>query len=56
MKAAEFHDPIIWTFLPTGTALDIINNIESRLLVYYCIADFYELVANPKKIKKPKIY
>ena len=52
MKAAEFHDPIIWTFLPTGTALDIINGMENRLLVYYCIADFYELVANPKKIKK----
>lgn len=52
MKAAEFHDPIIWTFLPTGTALDIVNSLESKLIVYYCIADFYELVANPGKIKK----
>lgn len=52
MKAVEFHDPVVWTFLPTGTALDIVNGIENRLLVYYCIADFYELVANPKKIKK----
>lgn len=52
MRMAGFHDPIIWTFLPTGTALDIINNLDSKLLIYYCIADFYELVSNPKKIKK----
>lgn len=52
MSSLEFHDPIIWTFLPTGIALDIINNIENKLVVYYCIADFYELVDNPKKIKK----
>ncbi len=52
MKAAEFHDPIIWTFLPTGTALDIINNIDRKLLIYYCIADFYELAGKSKKIQK----
>lgn len=52
MKVAEFHEPIIWTFLPTGTALDIINNIEKKLLIYYCVANFYELVDNPKKVKK----
>ncbi|MFH1888956.1 MAG: ElyC/SanA/YdcF family protein [Candidatus Omnitrophota bacterium] len=52
MKAMDFHEPIIWTFLPTGTALDIIANIDHRLLVYYCIADFYVLADNPRKIKK----
>ena len=52
MKATEFHDPIVWTFLPTGIALDIANGLDNKLLVYYCIADFYELVSNPKKIKK----
>lgn len=37
MRAAEFHQPIIWTFLPTGTALDIISGIEKKtsgLLLY----------------------
>ncbi|MDD4979827.1 MAG: ElyC/SanA/YdcF family protein [Candidatus Omnitrophica bacterium] len=48
----DFHAPIIWTFLPTGIALDIINSIEKKLLVYYCIADFYKLVNNPKNLKK----
>ncbi len=52
MKIMEFHEPIIWTFLPTGTAIDIINDIDRKLLVYYCIADFYELVNDPKKIRQ----
>jgi len=47
-----FHNPIIWTFLPTGTALDIINNIGKKLLIYYCIADFYELAGNSKAVRK----
>lgn len=51
MKVVRFHNPIIWTFLPTGIALDIIANIEKKLLVYYCIADFYELVGNARKAK-----
>ncbi len=52
MDVMGFHNPIIWTFLPTGTALDIINNIEKKLLIYYCIADFYELAGNSKAVKK----
>ncbi|MFC1699006.1 ElyC/SanA/YdcF family protein [Candidatus Omnitrophota bacterium] len=52
MKVMEFHDPIVWTFLPTGTALDIINNVDRKLSVYYCIADFYRLVGNLKKVAK----
>ncbi len=52
MRVMGFSNPIIWTFLPTGTALDIVNNIEGKLLIYYCIANFYELADNPKKVKK----
>ncbi len=52
MRIAGFRDPIIWTFLPTGTALDIINNIDKKLLVYYCIANFYEVVDDYKKLKR----
>ncbi len=52
MKTINFHNPIVWTFLPSGIALDIINNIDGQLLVYYCIADFYELADNPKKVAK----
>jgi len=52
IKIMEFYEPIIWTFLPTGTALDIINNIERKLLIYYCIADFGVLTGNSKKVNK----
>lgn len=52
VKVMDFHNPIIWTFLPTGTALDIICNIEHKLLVYYCIADFYELADDSGEVKR----
>jgi len=51
IKTAEFYDPIVWTFLPTGIALDIVNSINKKLLVYYCLADFYQLVDRPAKVK-----
>lgn len=52
MKVMRFDDPIIWTFLPTGLALDILNELDSKLIVYYCIADFEALVPNPRKVRK----
>ena len=52
IKATSFRDPIIWTFLPTSLALDIINEIyDKKLLVYYNIADFNALTDKPKKLK-----
>ncbi|MBN1526084.1 MAG: YdcF family protein [Candidatus Omnitrophica bacterium] len=53
IKAMSFHDPIIWTFLPTTIALEIIDELSDRkLLVYDCVADFEELTDNPKMLKK----
>ncbi len=52
MKIIGFKEPMIWTFLPTGLSVDIINTIPSKLVVYYCIADFYTLVREPKKVRK----
>ncbi|MFA5142617.1 MAG: ElyC/SanA/YdcF family protein [Candidatus Omnitrophota bacterium] len=52
LKVMGFRDPIIWTFLPTGTAVDIAGNIDGKLLIYYCIADFYKLVDNSAKVKR----
>ena len=50
-KIMNFRDTIIWTFLPTGTALDIIDEFDYKCLIYYCIADFYEL-ANTERVRK----
>ena len=39
-KATGFQQPLIWTFLPTGLILDLINALEPELVIYYCIDDF----------------
>lgn len=51
MEAMDFHDPIIWTFLPTGIALDIIDFVKKKMLIYCCIADWAKLTTNPKGFK-----
>src|SRR5258705_7742602 len=40
MRAIGFFRPIIWTFLPTPLTLDLINDLDPQLIVYYCIDDF----------------
>ena len=40
MAAADFNRPIVWTFLPTPLAQDLIRVVEPSLVVYYCADDF----------------
>lgn len=51
MKILDFSDPIIWTFLPTGVTLDIIDNVDNCLVVYYCIDNFSASSVSAKKIR-----
>ena len=39
MRATGFYRPIVWTFLPTPLALDVIAAIDPALTIYYCIDD-----------------
>jgi uncharacterized SAM-binding protein YcdF (DUF218 family)/glycosyltransferase involved in cell wall biosynthesis len=39
MRATGFYRPIVWTFLPTPIALDLIAAIDPSLTIYYCIDD-----------------
>ncbi|MFH0772266.1 MAG: ElyC/SanA/YdcF family protein [Candidatus Omnitrophota bacterium] len=50
-RAMGFLNPVIWTFLPTGITLDIINNVNKKLLIYYCIDNFAVSSASAKKIR-----
>lgn len=50
-RVMNFRDAVIWTFLPTGTALDIIAEFDCKCLVYYCIADFNKLT-NIRRVEK----
>jgi len=52
MKAADFSDPVIMTFLPTPLSSDIIDNLTKKLVVYYCIDNFSASSSAAKKIKK----
>ena len=51
-KRLGFTDPVIWTFLPTDTALHLLRQLKSprSITIYYCIADFDELVPDPQKL------
>ena len=39
MRATGFYRPIVWTFLPTPLALDLIDGVDAQLAIYYCIDD-----------------
>ena len=39
MRAIGFDRPIVWTFLPTPVALDLIADLDPALSIYYCIDD-----------------
>lgn len=52
MGVMDFADPVIFTFLPTGTAIDIINNLNKKLVVYYCIDNFAASSVSVKKIRR----
>jgi glycosyltransferase involved in cell wall biosynthesis len=42
------RDPLLWTYLPTDTAVDLIEMLRTRrsVAVYYCGADFSQLTPN----------
>ena len=39
MRAVGFGRPVVWTFLPTPLARDLIRDLDASLVVYYCIDD-----------------
>ena len=50
MDVINFHRPILWSFLPTPFALDLIGAIEPQLTIYYCIDDLASSSAGARKI------
>jgi len=51
MKVLDFNNPIIWTFLPTGLTLDLINNINKKVTIYYCIDNFAVSSSLARKVR-----
>lgn len=52
MRSFNFHDPILWTFLPTRVTLDLAQAINHRLLVYYCTDNFSATSREARKVAK----
>lgn len=51
LKAVGFKEPIVWAFLPTGLSNDLIEKIEPKALIYYCIDSFQASSKEAEKIK-----
>ncbi len=50
MRVTGFHRPIVWTFLPTPLARDLIRGTDKLLTIYYCIDDLASSSAGARKI------
>jgi glycosyltransferase involved in cell wall biosynthesis len=46
-----FRDPLVWTYLPNDTTLDLIRSLRRSAVVYYCVADFAQLTPHPDKLR-----
>ncbi len=48
------RDPLIWTFLPTDTTLDLLDLLASPRgrVVYYCAADFAQLTTSAGRLAR----
>ncbi len=50
MRVTGFHRPIVWSFLPTPLALDLIHAVDSQLTIYYCIDDLASSSVGARRI------
>jgi len=50
MEAVGFSRPVLWTFLPTPLALDVIRAVDPRVTIYYCIDDLASSSYGARKI------
>ena len=52
MRATGFHQPILWTFLPTPLTLDLMQELDPDLSVYYCIDDLASSSPSARRISR----
>ena len=52
MRTVGFRHSIVWTFLPTPLARDLIRALEPELTVYYCIDDFLSSSPGARRIRR----
>lgn len=52
MRVMKFRRPIVWTFLPTPLARDLLWALEPEVSVYYCIDDLAASSPQARKIRQ----
>ena len=50
MRATGFSRPIVWTFLPTPLAREVIARIDPVLTIYHCVDEFASSSADARRI------
>jgi uncharacterized SAM-binding protein YcdF (DUF218 family)/glycosyltransferase involved in cell wall biosynthesis len=50
MRAVGFSRPVIWTFLPTPLAHELVSHLDPLLTIYYCIDDLASSSHEARKI------
>jgi len=51
MRIARFHDPVVFTFLPTPLAQALIRDVDPVLVVYYCANDMAGSSPSVRKLR-----
>jgi len=52
IKALDFYDFVLWTFLPTPIVLDLAKKIPHKSFIYYCTDNFAATSSSAKKITR----
>lgn len=55
IKTMHFTESVVWSFLPTPLSLDIIDNLNSKITIYYCIDSFQASSDAARKIRMSEI-
>ncbi len=50
MRAVGFSRPVLWTFLPTPLAHELIDHLDPELTIYYCIDDLASSSPDARRI------
>lgn len=51
-RTMQFHSPVVWTWLPTGLAIDLIKALHGKLTVYYCFDNFEAIAPGTRHIRR----
>jgi uncharacterized SAM-binding protein YcdF (DUF218 family)/glycosyltransferase involved in cell wall biosynthesis len=55
MRAVGFARPVVWTFLPTPLAHELITHLDPALTIYYCIDDLASSSPEARRITSSEI-